>query len=559
MSLVIGSDNFGKIISNKYDFVDKSLFIKEVLDDAVEVLLITRPRRFGKTLNLSMLHHFLSSTVDDIPTKGLFDNLKIAQLNDYMQQQGKFPVIFITFKDIKEREMNMAYDKLHELIIKTFSHYSYLEKSDKLDPNLKQLYQLILYRKANKAQIEDSLQTLTACLYQHHKVKPWILIDEYDTPIQASYINGYYEEMISLMRGLFSAALKTNTYLHKAVITGVLRIAKESLFSGLNNLKVYSVLRSKYGQYFGFTEDEVLDLLKQVKIEDRFEETKRWYDGYSMGEVNVYNPWSIVNSIEDREFRPYWVNTGDTTLIKTLMAQADVSIKKKFESILQNQPVEALIDENLVFGDLYDDKKDAIWSLLLFSGYLKASSCEYTDYAIKCSLQYPNHEVLYIYRQMVHEWFTDKIGYTQYNQFLESLIKGRIDEFTYMLKDFLLESASVFDVKDKYPERFYHGFVMGLIVSLRESHLIKSNRESGLGRYDVMMIPKDRSQLGIILEFKVARNNEVDLEESAKEALHQIEERQYEAELKQNGIDRILKLGLAFRGKEVSIQEEKNT
>jgi len=557
MGLVIGTDNFGKVIKRKLDFVDKSLLIKDVIDDSSEVLLITRPRRFGKTLNLSMLHHFLASNVYGMETKGLFDGLKISELGeDYMQHQGKYPVIFITFKDIKDGDINTAYDRLNELIIKTFNEYSYLEKSDKLSPNLKSLYQTILYRKASRAQLEDSLQTLTACLYEHHGVKPWILIDEYDTPIQSSHLHGFYEEMINVIRGMFSAALKTNQYLNKAVITGILRIAKESLFSGLNNLKVYSILSSTYGQYFGFTEDELLGLLKQSKMEDKFEEFKEWYNGYNIGDVNVYNPWSIVNSIEDKKFRPYWVNTGDTTLIKNSIAISGADTKQKFESMLQGEPIEAFVNESIVYGDLYDEKKNSLWSLLLFSGYLKASNIvEDEELEVKCLLRSPNKEVTALYRSIIKRWFTDNIGQDQYVQFLNSLTEGRMDEFHEMLTNFLLESSSVFDVKGKNPEKFYHGFVLGMIVSLKETHIIKSNRESGYGRYDVMIIPKDKSKLGLILEFKVAKNK-LSLEKEAKNALDQIEERKYEAEMKQLGINNILKLGLAFRGKKVFIMQQ---
>jgi hypothetical protein len=557
MKLPIGQSDFRKLIDNQLDFVDKSLFIKEVLDDSAEVILITRPRRFGKTLNMSMLHHFFAPTVHGQVTQGLFNGLKIAQLAElYMQHQGKYPVISCSFKDVKDGSFKSAYESLVDVMSETYKDHHYLLSSPKLYDEEKEIYESILRQRANEAQVKFALKSLTHYLYRHHTIKPILLIDEYDTPLQSAYVHGYYDQMVGLMRYLFSAALKDNHNLHKAVLTGILRIAKESLFTGLNNLEIYSLLRSEYGQYFGFTEEEVTDLLKETQLEGKAEEIKAWYNGYKMGETIVYNPWSIVNCIKrNGELRPYWVNTSDNRLIKDLMIKSSAMFKVQFELLLQGKPVSRLIDENFAFDDLADNES-AIWSLLLFSGYLKAIQTIPEGTKTNCILLSPNQEVIYLYKDTIQEWFIDRMGQGQYHQFLMSLVEGKIDDFAKILKQFLFETASVFDVKGKNPEKFYHGFVLGLVASLEKTHVIKSNRESGYGRYDVMIIPKNHAQLGIILEFKSVDDDIVSLEKAAHDALAQITERKYQVELQQIGISNILKVGLAFKGKEVSVAHE---
>ncbi|MEK6731069.1 MAG: AAA family ATPase [Pseudomonadota bacterium] len=559
MKLPIGYDNFREILDNKLDFVDKSLFIKDVMDDATtKVSLITRPRRFGKTLNLSMLQHFLAAEVHGQKTTGLFDHLKIGQIDDggYLKHQGRYPIIFISFKDIKDTDFVTAYNKMRELIISIYDEHNYLALSDRLSNNQRQLYQLIMTRQADRSQLQNSLQILCTCLYQHYNVKPWLLIDEYDTPIQSSYLHGYYDEMINFMRGMFGAALKTNPYLEKAVITGILRIAKESLFSGLNNLKVYSVLDERYGQYFGFTEEEMDELLQQADLTPHSAEIRKWYNGYQFGKTVVYNPWSVANCLNERgALSPYWVNTSDNALIKKLFAQADEDTKIKLESLVRNEPVTALVDEYIAFINVIQNS-GALWSLLLSSGYLKAIACKPQEDQLQCDLLPPNFEVSLVYRRMVKDWLTDRIGQGQYDYFIGTLLKGNMEDFAEMLKKYLVETISVFDVSGKNPEKFYHGLVLGIISSTMKTHTIKSNRESGYGRYDVVIIPKDLTNsqaVSLILEFKVAKEGE-ELKASAHEALQQIEKRHYEAELKQAGITKIIKAGLAFSGKKVVVE-----
>ncbi|OGT22205.1 MAG: hypothetical protein A3C55_05525 [Gammaproteobacteria bacterium RIFCSPHIGHO2_02_FULL_42_13] len=558
MKLPIGYDNFREIIDHQLDFVDKSLFIKDILDDiTTKVSLITRPRRFGKTLNLSMLQHFLAAEADHEPTAGLFDNLKIARVANgaYLKHQGQYPVIALTLKDVKHSSFSDALKAIALIMQKTFNQYYELLSRSEILPNEKNAFLRIVNLQADQIELMQSLAFLSTLIFKCYGKKPWLLIDEYDTPIQSGYLYNHYDEMIGFMRGMFGAALKTNPNFERAVITGILRVAKESLFSGLNNLKVCSILDERYSEYFGFTEEEMTALLEQADLLSQADEIKKWYNGYLFGKTIVYNPWSVANCLnEGGKLRPYWVNTSDNLLVKQLFAVADNPTKIMLESLIRNEPVETLVDEYVTFINM-NMSPSAIWSLLLASGYLKAISCRPEENQLKCTLLPPNYEVSLVYRSMVKEWFFDRIGHEQYAEFVGALLKGNITDFTKMLRKFLVETFSVFDVTGTNPEKFYHGFVLGLISSTSETHLIKSNRESGYGRYDVLVMPKAGAKTtvpGLILEFKVAEKNET-LLASAQEALQQIEKRHYEAELKQAGISKIIKVGLAFLGKEVEV------
>lgn len=555
MNFIIGVDNFGKIIQEKLSFIDKSLLIKELLDNSnIEATVITRPRRFGKTLNLSMLQHFFAKEVGGLKTKGMFDHLKIAKEgNAYMKHQGQYPVISISFKSMNSSGPSAPHDQIRTLIQKTYREHYYLLDSTKLYASDKKLYEAILNRDVTDVSVlESSLQELCRLVHLHHGVKPWLLIDEYDTPIQAGYTNSHYTEAVGLMRGILGGALKGNADIHRAVVTGILQISKENLFSGLNNLKVYSLLNEQYATHFGFTESEVDEALKKSDLNHLGTEIKAWYNGYHIGHQQIYNPWSIVNCVnENGMLIPYWVNTANSDLIKTSIALSDVVVKEKFEQILVGKPIKAIITEKMVFADVATNS-DALWNLLFFSGYLTAIKAEVIDGDLTCLLQLPNREIATLYRTVIRGWFTASLSTEGYHAFLMHLITGELDRFSKKLKQFLQESSSFFDTKGKNPEKFYHGFVLGLIVSLADTHTIQSNKESGNGRYDVMIIPKDIQQLGLILEFKVAEENDTPLE-TAKKALVQIEARNYETELRQKGIQNILKVGLGFRGKEVEL------
>jgi len=554
MSLIVGVDDFGKIIEKKLGFIDKSLFIKEIFDnEQIDVPVIVRPRRFGKTLNMSMLRHFLAAEVNGLKTQGIFDNLKIAQQgDDYMQHQGKYPVIFISFKTIKASHFDKVYPALANLISQTYSNHYELLSSDALHPHEKIVFDDILNQRANTENLMASLSNLTKYLHRHYGIKPWLLIDEYDTPIQAGYLNNYYREIIEVMRGLLGAALKGNEHIHRAVVTGILRIAKEDLFSGLNNVKVYSVLDTQYAECFGFTETEVDGALKENNLAHLSADIKAWYNGYHIGKSQIYNPWSIANCIDEKgELEPYWIHTSDNALIKQTMARANTMIKMQFEAILEGKAVEVLVHQNITFADL-NSSGDKLWTLLLFAGYLTSTRTEIAGLERKCLLTPPNKEVALLYPHIITAWFADSLTMGVYHALLKYLTEGDLPAFLKILKKYLRESASYFDVKGEEPEKFYHGFVMGLIVSLSDTHFVQSNKESGEGRYDVLLIPKDPLKLGLILEFKVSESDTV-LQKTAEQALAQITERGYTTELQQRGIHHILKVGLAFWGKDVAL------
>jgi hypothetical protein len=561
MHLPIGYDNFGDVIEKKLDFVDKTLFIKEVLDNiGTQVTVVARPRRFGKTLNLSMLQYFLSAEVRGHSTKGLFDGLKIAAAGDaYMQHQGRYPVIFLTFKAVKDPEFESAYESLGKLLSQLYREYKYLLSSEKLSVYDKKAFLSVIEVEATPAAVKTALADLCYYLYQHHGVKAWILIDEYDTFFQTGYLHGYYSEMIELMRGLFGNALKTNPYLERAFITGILRVSKESLFSGANNIIVYSIMDTQYSQHFGFTDTEVKELLEKAHLSNHYDNIRRWYNGYQIGNTIIYNPWSLINCVQNQGLlKPYWVNTSGNDLVKHLLARGSRQLKMDLESVIHNESITALIDENLVFSNLENDK-NAIWSLLLFSGYFKVIHVEAKRSHQQCELAVPNLEVLNLYQDIIRGWLAEPLDNNQYLEFLLSLTEGRVEEFEDRLQKYLLETMSIFDASGHEPEKFYHGFVLGMMVSLSDTHEVKSNHESGYGRYDVLLIPKDPEQLGIILEFKTAREKKITLRKAADDALRQINERQYSAELWRQGIHKILKIGLAFRGKHVCVVTEAET
>ena len=564
LRLPIGYDNFYEIIHKKFDFVDKSLFIKEVFDDSAQVALILRPRRFGKTLNLSMLHCFLAAEVYKKSTVGLFDNLKIMDTGEeYLQHLGKYPVIFLTFKDIKSTSFTQAQEKLRELLIRTFDEHAYLANSERLSENQRQLFHAIYSNSANAAQFSNALYTLTECLATHHGINPWLLIDEYDSPIQSAYMNDYYPEMIELMRSVFSTALKTNPYLERAVITGILRIAKEDLFSGLNNLAVYSVLSSAYSQYFGFTEAEVTNLLEQNAWQDKADDIRRWYNGYQIGKTILYNPWSMVNYFrEDGQLMPYWVNTSDNALIKRLLTHGSNQFKSDFETLLDDRVLNKPIDENMIFADLLSNTESP-WSLLLMAGYLKVVAKEFTQDAIRCDLRIPNLEVNFLYRKIIKEWLANGHCISWYNAFLEHLLNGNIPLFERELREILVEIVSSHDTA-KRSENFYHGLMLGLTASLRydPDYELYSNKESGYGRYDYLIVSKKMDKPTLLLEFKKMdkpKNSdelEEKLEQTAQDALKQIYTNQYAADVKQRGISNLLCLAIAFCGRDFALASD---
>ncbi len=564
--LPIGYDNFRDLIDQRLTFVDKSLFIKEFLDDrGTQVTLITRPRRFGKSLNFSMLHHFFATEVLGKPTKDLFAGLKIMQQDpSYLQHQGKYPVIALSFKDVKDGGFDTAYANLKNLLSRTYGEHAYLLDSTKLRSEQKSNFEAVLTNKADEALIQSSLLSLCDCLYHHYDQKVILLLDEYDTPIQSGYMHGYYDKIVELIRNLFSACLKTNPYLSRAALTGILRVSKESLFSGLNNIKVYSVLNAKYSEHFGFTETEVNDLFTQANLNNDRAKIKEWYNGYQIGDTVLYNPWSIVNCIQEQGLvKPYWVNTSDNSLIKNLLVQSSTKFKHQFELLLEGKNVEQLIDENFVFPELRGNET-AVWSLLLLTGYLKTISTEDIYQGSLCKLQIPNQEIKDLFRKIIEQWLANGKGIQWYNEFLNHLLTGNIKGFSDNLENLMLQTTSVHDLAHE-PEAFYQGLMLGLVASLDKNvYEIKSNKESGLGRYDIIIIPKETHKLAIILELKSVKpvKNEDNLtallKQEAELAIVQINKTVYDSEIKQRGITNILKIGLAFSGKQFQVAANRN-
>lgn len=564
----IGVSDFRKLIETRdlegkpYLFVDKSLFIKEILDDLSEVRLFTRPRRFGKTLNMSMLHHFFANEVEGKPTKGLFEHLKIGNYKKYLERfQGKYPVVFISFKDIiKEKDYETAYKRFCTEISKVYKNHQYLISSEKLAAYQKKVFESVLEERATLARVQTSLFDLTDALYLHHGVKPWVLIDEYDTPIQTAYMGGYYRETVEFMRGFLGAGLKDNSYLERAVLTGILRVSKESIFSGLNNILVYSLLSSEYGEYFGFTEFEVLDLLEKSKLNKNIDEVRAWYNGYQAGDTVLYNPWSIVNYIKKQgQLNTYWVNISDNLLIKESLIKANVDFKTQFELLLQGNILEKPINENIIFDQL-GTSDSALWTLLVMSGYLKVKAVIEPGKTPVYQLEIPNKEVRELYLKTIFEWLLGTGDETVFKAFIDDLLNGSMKRFEYNLQKIMLQTFSVYDIKGTEPEKFFHGFMLGLVAGIDPTQYhIHSNQESGHGRFDISIIPTDPTKLGIIIEVKSTEGDLKSLKGSAHNALQQIDKQHYSTTLTQRQIKNCLKIGVAFSGKDLAVEHRIDT
>ena len=551
MKLPIGISDFKEVIKGKYQFTDKSLLLKEVINDGAKVILITRPRRFGKTLNLSMLYYFLQQNNKE--EENIFKNLLISEDDDFCKKhQNQYPVIFISFKDIKQASYNEAYGDVLELIKGLYSNHRYLLKNDVLYEDEIETFINILNKKGDISDIKSAIKQLTIYIARKFKKAPIILIDEYDTPVQEAYLRGYYQEMMNLMRSILGQALKDNSYLERAVITGITRVSQESLFSGLNHLKVYSLLREKYGQYFGFTEKEVIKLIKDIKQKVSLNAIKEWYNGYQLGKYILYNPWSIINCLDNEgKLQPYWLNTSSNELIIQLLSKAKPIIKQQFEGLLQGKIIEQPLSENLIFQDI-ETEIEALWSLLLYAGYLKVLSSQLKGSRLIAKIAIPNKEVGFIYDKIVEQWFSRAISIESYDNFIQSIAEGNMDKFKMYITSYIMQSGSYFDFNSNTSEQIFHVFILGLVVGLRDRYNIHSNKESGLGRFDVICIPKDKEERAILLEFKVSDAAEL-LIEKAKEALLQIKEKQYIELLKQQEIKSVLAIGLAFYGKQMEL------
>ena len=549
--LPIGISDFRQIIEGGYAYADKTLFIQEFLEKGTSVALIPRPRRFGKTLNLSMLRYFFEKGQE---TAGhLFENLSIWKNKKYRDMQGQFPVIFLTFKDIKHPSWEKTFEHFAIVLAEEFQRHRYLLEDPLLTHEEKEDYLKIMRKEASQILCEQGLRLLSKWLFHYHKTKVIILIDEYDAPAHAAFLGDYYQYLINFLRNFLSGGLKDNLYLERGLLTGILRIAKESIFSGMNNITTFSLLHEEFQDKFGLIESEVKELLTSYGLMDKFPEITQWYNGYRIGSCkHIYNPWSVLNCIAKKGvISPYWINTSENALMKQLITTGTGELKTDIEILLQGGFIEKKIEEGFVFTDL-NEKPSAIWSLLLYSGYLTADSP--SSYGKPSQLRIPNNEVNELYKSTVLDWFERSINEHKYRILLNSLINGDVDSFSQLFQEFVMSSASMFDISGNEPEKIYHAFILGMLVGLKDQYEVKSNRESGLGRYDVMLIPKNREALGIIMEFKkISPFKKMDLSSAANAALQQIEEKHYAQELLDRDIKRILYLAFAFEGKTVLI------
>ncbi len=546
-SLPIGISEYQEA-STEYYYVDKTLLIRDFLDERPKVSLFTRPRRFGKTLNMDMLRVFFEKTEED--TSVYFRDKKIWSCDQsYLDQQGKYPMIFLSLKDVKGSSWEETFRMIRGLLADEFQRHKELADSDALNEYEKDRFSSLAATTASEVDYQMSLQTLTRLLHQHHGVAPIVIIDEYDTPIQQGHVNGFYDAVVGFMRNLFSGGLKDNRHLSYGFLTGILRVAKESIFSGLNNLKVNSILEDRYSEYFGFTPEEVQEMASYYGAPEKYQELCDWYDGYRFGDSEIFNPWSVV-SYFNNNCRPkaFWQSTGSNEIIREVLAEATPDIMERLELLMQGKTFVTSVDTGVIYPQIKRDPA-SVYSFLLVAGYLKAVSYDYI-YEM-CEVALPNKEISFVYSKEILSELETVISRSATTSIQEALYKMDLPALQKKLGEFLVQSISFHDAAS---ESFYHGLILGLCAMMEDRYRITSNREAGYGRFDIQMFPLKRHLPGVLIELKAGKNcTEEQLEELAQTALQQIKDRAYETELMAQGAKTILRYGLAFSGKKVSI------
>lgn len=557
--IAIGIEDYKRIIDKPYYYIDKTLMIKEILDKGGSVNLFTRPRRFGKTLALSMIKTFFEQDTDIngsvIDNRHYFDGMKIVDAGEtYTKHMGQYPVISLSLKSGKQPDFNMAYKSLVDEIAKEYERHRYVLKGDSLLAVNKERFMGIMERRTERIDYAKALEFLSDCLKKYHERNVIILIDEYDVPLENAYFAGFYDEMITFIRSLFESALKTNDSLEFAIITGCLRISKESIFTGLNNLAVNSVLNVDYAEYFGFTQNEVEKMLADYDLSYKVSEVKEWYDGYLFGKTEVYNPWSVINYVRtlisdlDAFPKPYWSNTSSNSIVRELIEEADSVVKQEVESLLAGGTIEKPIHEDITYEDIHKTQNN-LWNFLFFTGYLKKISERFYEDTIYLTMAVPNKEVAGIYRNTILEWFDKRLKQTDLSILHKAVLEGDCEAFENEVSELLLETISFYD----YAENYYHGFLCGLLKGCG-NYVVESNRESGNGRPDILFRHRSVRGQAVIMELKVVREFD-SMEAGCEEALRQIEEQNYEAVLYKDGYRNIRKYGICFYRKECMVKE----
>ncbi len=557
-AVAIGFEDIKEIIDKNRYYVDKTLMIRDLLDRGGKVNLFTRPRRFGKTLNLSMIRRFFEREITfegkDILNGYIFDNLKISSCGEsYMAHQGKYPIISLSLKSAKQPTYEMAYKCLVDEIAKEYKRHIYVLRGERLTEHEKKRFQTIMNHEGEGTDYVKALEFLSSCLMEYHEKKVIILIDEYDVPLENAYFGGFYEEMISFIRSLFESALKTNANLEFSVITGCLRISRESIFTGLNNLRIYSILSNQYADCFGFTEEEVKELLSSCQLKDNFVKVKSWYDGYRFGDKEIYNPWSILNYVDTAmenhlaEPQRYWSNTSSNSIIRELVEGADAATRQEIEKLIAGEIIEKPVYEDITYDDIHESQ-DNLWNFLYFTGYLKSCRESFKEDTMYMELMIPNTEIRSIYKQTILAWFDKKIKACDRSELIRALENGDIEGAEKFVSEQLLDTISFFD----YAENYYHGFLTGLLKGAGK-YLVVSNRESGNGRPDIILKAPSVRGSAIVLELKVADSFQ-QMEKECQKALAQIEDKKYETELRKEGYNDIRKYGVCFYRKECMIR-----